>query len=269
MMSPELIALLTTGLLLAGCLTQAAETPGPDPARDKAAFEQAGGGVWQEVFSDPCTGDWTNKWFLDGAAGTVTNSPGGMTLSAGPEFGNEVHHVVLWTKAVFEGDLKIEYDYTRLDRSSRCTTLLYIEASGSGKGAYARDIARWNDLRQVPAMSTYFNHMNAYAISYASFDSHIRGRRYMPEANGLEGTELPPDYFPKELFAVGVNHHFTAIKRDLFLRIENPDRVFYAHMTNTALPVITEGRVGLRHMFTRSACYRNFRVSIGKKSVEE
>ena len=32
-------------------------------------------------------------------------------------------------------------------------------------------------------------------------------------------------------------------------------------MINPDLPVITEGRIGLRHMFTRSARYANFRVS--------
>ena len=45
------------------------------------------------------------------------------------------------------------------------------------------------------------------------------------------------------------------------MRVENPDQVVYCHMTNPDLPVITEGRIGLRHMFTRSARYANFRVS--------
>ena len=67
------------------------------------------------VLSDPCRKDWKAKWFLDGEIGTVTNCPEGMTLKAGPEFKNDAHHMVLWTKDSFEGDLKIEYDYTRLD----------------------------------------------------------------------------------------------------------------------------------------------------------
>lgn len=38
------------------------------------------------------------------------------------------------------------------------------------------------------------------------------------------------------------------------------------HMANPDLPGITEGRIGLRHMFTRSARYENFTVSMpGKK----
>ena len=60
-----------------------------------------------------------------------------------------------------------------------------------------------------------------------------------------------------------MKHHITVIKkdRDLHVRVENPDQVVYCHMTNPDLPVITEGRIGLRHMFTRSARYANFRVS--------
>ncbi len=64
-------------------------------------------------------------------------------------------------------------------------------------------------------------------------------------------------------------HKTTVIKkaRDLFMRIENADQSYHCHMTNPDLPEITEGRVGLRHMFTRSARYRNFRIStaIGNK----
>jgi hypothetical protein len=36
-------------------------------------------------------------------------------------------------------------------------------------------------------------------------------------------------------------------------------------MTNPKLPVITEGRIGLRHMFTRSARYKNIKISTQKK----
>jgi len=230
---------------------------------DQKAFEEASAGEWQEVFSDACTGDWQQQWFLDGEVGTVKNGPEGMTLTAGPEFKNDAHHLVLWTKPSFTGDLKIEYDYTRLDNENRCVNILYIQATGSGKGPYAKDISQWNELRKVPAMSVYYDHLHTYHISYAAFpEGYIRGRRYLPEQKGLKGTDLKPDYYPQGLFATGVKHHITVIKkdRDLFLRIENPEQVFYGHMTNPDLPIVTEGRVGLRHMFTRSACYKNFMI---------
>ena len=267
--------LLRISFLYSLCLTTPvmaadAPIPKPDPAQDKAAFEQAAAGAWQEVFADPCTGDWRQHWFLDGEVGTVTTAADGMTLTAGPEFKNDAHHMVLWTKQSFEGNLKIEYDYTRTDKETRCVNILYIQATGSGKGPYARDISQWNDLRKVPAMATYFDHMHTYHLSYAAFPnsgenrvSYLRARRYLPEGDGIKGTELAPDYDPQGFCAEGVKHHITVIKkdRDLFLRVENPDRVGHYHFRNPRLPAITEGRVGLRHMFTRSARYRNFQIS--------
>jgi hypothetical protein len=237
---------------------------------DHTAFERAFDNDWQEVFFDSCADDWTEKWFLDGEVASVENSPNGMHLTAGPQFGNDAHHMVLWTKDSFEGDIKIEYEYTRTDFESRCVNILYIEATGSGKDPYVRDISKWNDLRKVPAMQIYFDHMNTYHISYAAFPnegdgrkSYIRARRYMPGKTGLEGTELVPDYYPEGLFEPGVPHRITVIKKDhdLFMRIENTDQTYYCHFTNPDLPNVTEGRIGLRQMFTRSARYKNFRVS--------
>lgn len=257
-------------LLLAMGVSQARADAGED-ARERTAFEQATTVNWQEVFSDAGTGDWREHWFLDGEVGAVTNSPEGMTLTAGPEFKNDAHHMVLWSRRSFVGDLKIEYDFTRLDEERRCVTILYIQASGSGKGRFDKDIATWSDLRKVPAMSTYYDNMHTYHLSYAAFEntgkeqmSYIRGRRYMPHRTGLKGTELTPDYHFETLFATGVKHHITVIKRDrdLHLRIENPDGVRYCHLHNGKLPVVTEGRIGLRHMCTRSARYLNFRISM-------
>ena len=55
----------------------------------------------------------------------------------------------------------------------------------------------------------------------------------------------------------------TVIKKGtaLFMLIENAEKSYLCHWVNTELPDITEGPVGLRHMFTRSARYRDFRVS--------
>ncbi|MCH7225772.1 YesU family protein [Verrucomicrobiaceae bacterium E54] len=256
-------------LLLAMAAVPACADPGDDAA-ERAAFQQADDRPWREVFADEGTGDWEQKWFLDGEVGKVTNGPEGMTLTAGPEFRNDAHHMVLWTRDSFEGDLKIEYDYTRLDEERRCVTILYIQATGSGRGSFARDIASWSEQRRVPSMRIYYDHMNTYHVSYAAFGnsgtdetSYIRGRRYMPHRTGLKGTELEPDYRFESLFDPGVTHRITVIKRerDLLLRIENPDKVRHCHLRNDKLPVVTGGRIGLRHMFTRSARYRNFRVS--------
>ncbi|MEX0324280.1 MAG: DUF1961 family protein [Puniceicoccaceae bacterium] len=241
-----------------------------DQGLDEQSFSVADSGNWQLVWTDSCTGDWTDKWFLDGEVGQVSNSPKGMELTAGPEFKNDAHHMVLWTKEEFQGDVKIEYDYTRLDDETKCVTILYIQATGSGTEPYVKDIAKWSELRRVPSMRTYFNNMNTYHISYAAFPNnedttaYIRARRYMPNKTGLTGSDLKPDYYPEGLFEQGVPHKITVIKkdRDIYMRIENPQQVYFCHMSNPELPAIHEGRIGLRHMFTRSARYKNFRISV-------
>ena len=236
---------------------------------DEQAFNNVSDGRWVDVFNDACTGHWRDRWFLDGEVGSVVNGSLGMELTAGPEFKNDAHHIVLWTKDLFEGDLKIEFDYNRLDNETRCVNILYIQATGSGEEPYVEDISEWNTLRRVPAMSMYFDHMHTYHISYAAFPndedrtSYIRARRYMPNKTGLNGTDLEPDYYPEGLFETGVPHKITVIKKDrsLYMRVENAKQIAYFHMANPQLPIISSGRIGLRHMFTRSARYKNFKVS--------
>lgn len=242
-----------------------------DQAKDKAAFEKALAAPWQDVFFDPCTGDWRKQWFLDGEIGAVETSPQGMRLAGGPRFGDNAHHAVLWTKKSFQGDVKVEYEFTRLDFENRAVNILYLHATGSGQGPFARDITQWNERRKVPAMKMYYNHMNLYHLSYAAFPldgvdttTYIRGRRYLPETGkGIEGTELKPDYFPVGLFEPGVPHQITVIKRgpNLFMRIKNNQQVYFCKISNEALPDITEGRLGLRHMATRTSRYKDFRIS--------
>ena len=237
-------------------------------SEDRNAFEQAACGQWREVFSDPCTGGWTSRWFVDGDIASVSTGDNGMQLTAGPQYKNNAHHMVLWTRDSFEGDLRIDYEYTRLDFESRCVNIIYIQATGSGEEPYVKDITTWSDLRRVPAMRMYFDHMHTYHISYAAnpgtAKEYIRARRYMPNKDGLKGTDLEPDYQPEGLFEPGVPHTITIIKkqRDLFMRIKNAEQVFYCHMTNPHLPPIAEGRIGLRHMFTRSARYKDIRISV-------
>lgn len=228
---------------------------------------------WKEVFFDKGTEKWQDKWFLDGEVGKVKNDERGMTLTAGPTFKVDAHHMVLWTKESFKGDVKIEYEYTRRDAEKQCVTILYIQATGSGKEPYEKDISKWNELRKVPSMKTYFNNMNTFHISYAAFpnkgkerNQYIRGRRYMPQKKGLKGTDLKPDYYPVGLFDKDVKHLVTVIKKDknVFMKIENDKQIYYCNMKNEKLPAINEGRIGLRHMFTRSATYKNFKVSIAE-----
>lgn len=224
------------------------------------------------LFKDTGVDNWKNQWMLDGERSTVINTTEGMELIAGPEHGNDTCHTVLWTKKSFKGNLLIEYDYTRTDTTTRCVNILYFHATGKG-GKFPKDIARWNDKRKVPSMRTYFNNMNTYHISYAAFSAkdyskdndYIRLRRYDPEGTGLTGTDVPGDVFKTGLFRPFETYHIKVIKFENTIEMHIQHKEFAGHQLVCKWDVsefadCDNGRIGLRHMYTRSARYKNFKV---------
>jgi hypothetical protein len=260
-------------ILLAAILCDcgfAADTENTKRSTDK--FQRLCDAEWKEVFFDDCTKDWRESWTLDGRKAEITNGKNGMDFQAGPVRKENASHAVLWTKASFRGDLRLDYEYTKLDDAVEAVTILYLQATGSGADGYDKDISRWSDKREVASMSQYFNHMHLHHISYAAFpvgntdpkQDYIRARRYMPETqDGLTNTDLKPDYFETGLFQKDVPHKITVIKfrDDLFMHIRNQDKQQLCHWKTDTLPPVVEGRIGLRHMWTRAARYRNFRIS--------
>ncbi|MEM1165334.1 MAG: DUF1961 family protein [Planctomycetota bacterium] len=253
----------------AGSHRHPTETPISD---DQSRFDSISAATgWNEVFFDDGTTDWRQHWFLDGDKARVSNDEAGMALRAGPIFGEDASHAVLWTNQSFAGDIKIEYEYTRLDDATKAVNIIYVLATGTGNDPYTEDLLDWAHLRRVPAMRLYFRNVNTYHISYAAFGltdddqpDYVRARRYMPDlGRGLRGTALEPDTWDTGLFEPGVPHRITVVKsaNDLFMHVRNPtDEQLFAWKTDT-FPDITEGRVGLRHMYTRASRYKDFRVS--------
>ena len=227
---------------------------------------------WQLSFEDSCKQDWTSQWFLDGLRADIKNSEKGMLYSAGTVNRDDACHAVLWTKKSFSGTVKIEYDYTRTDARIVWVNILYILATGVDKEQYDKDITKWNTLRIIPSMRTYFQNMNAYQISYAAFKGnnedpeadYIRLRQYpTPNRQGyLKGSDIPEASFETGLFKPGVQYHITAIKtsKKIYFHVSNESdsKLFSWNLRETC--VLEEGRIGLRHMYTRSALYKNFKV---------
>ena len=228
---------------------------------------------WEEALHDPCTEDWQDSWFMDGLRSTVENTEKGMILSAGPVERDHACHTVLWTKTSFEGDVKIEFDYWRLDTATRNVNIIYIQATGKEEGPYTKDIAEWSHLREIPYMRTYFDNMKLLHISYAAYGNrddareYVRARRY-PTRPDLKFNELdlPPDNFETGLFEPGVRHRFTIIKKgnELLFRVETDEKTSVFGWDTSAFDPIIEGRIGLRHMWTRSSRYADFKVSVLK-----
>ncbi|MGB0369948.1 MAG: DUF1961 family protein [Opitutales bacterium] len=244
---------------------------GSEPAESAAesTFMQLLEADWDEVFFDSGAGDWRERWTLDGEFATLENSDAGMAFTAGPEAFEDAHHAVLWTRQDFAGSLKIEYEYTRLDDVLRMTTILFIQATGSGEPGYDEDISKWADKRAVPAMSQYFGNMHLYHLSYAAYgkraadidDDYVRARRYV--AKRLGGTQIKGDTFKTGLFRTGVPHRITVIKhqKNIYMRVSSPEKTAFFHFHNRKLPPVEFGKIGLRHMSTRSARYKDFKVS--------
>jgi hypothetical protein len=238
---------------------------------DMKAFQKLMQMDWMEVFEDEGTDDWQAGWTLDGKKARIINTAAGMEFHAGPVPGDDASHSVIWTRRSFSGDIRIEYEYTRLDTATRYVNIIYLLATGSGAGGYPEDILEWSGSRSTPAMRMYYDHMNLLHISYAAFENtntlegndYIRARRYLPETGkGLEGTELKPDYFRTGMFKPGDPHRITIIKcgNDLYMKITNPERELVCHWDLSGFPVLEKGRVGIRHMGSRAARYRDFRI---------
>lgn len=226
---------------------------------------------WELEFSDSCKENWQKNWFLDGKIATVDYNKYGMNLVAGPINRNDAHHSVLWTKQSFEGDVKIAYEYTRTDTTTVNVNILFIQATGIGKGMFHKDISQWNDYRSVPTMSKYYNNMHTIHISYAAFpmvnkdpeNDYLRVRRYpVSQEITFKDIEVAPSYFQTGLFLTGVTYTMTWIKSGgkLYLSVFGNNETKGYSWDLSKFDKITEGRIGLRHMFTRSASYRNFKV---------
>jgi hypothetical protein len=234
-------------------------------------------GVWQQQFYDSGCCDWQEKWFLDGKEADITHSENGMTFTTGELEMDPSHHAVLWTKQNFVGDIKIEYDFTRLDTENKWATMLYIQATGVESDTYHKDINQWRELRNIPYMKTYFNYMNLLHISYASYGKddvgvdkdYVRARRYPVKEGDVFRTDtvIEGDIFNTGLFVPNQTYHITVIKKQhkLFMQVTNEDKKSRLFSWNTSkFPLVKEGRIGLRQMWRKSATYRNISVSTVK-----
>lgn len=268
-MSIRVTLLLIFVLLNAACV--AIDAPLPNPVLVSNAKPEHEG--WVLRFKEMGETPWQDNWFLDGRFGRVTNTPKGIKVEAGPEAMNDAHHVVLWTKEQFSGDVKIEYDYTKIDDEHKMVNIIFIQASGVGE--FNKDIDSWRHRRQVPSMKFYFERMKLLHISYAAYGQinndpdydYIRARVYpLHPDTGFAGMEVAPSYYNTGLFKKDVIYTITIEKTDRQLSMvvkpknkanSETKRFIWSLPDNAKLDT---GRIGLRQMFTRSSVYNNFKV---------
>lgn len=237
----------------------------------KKTFSEISSLNWKTVFEDNFRKNWEKNWFLDGEKAQLTNTKNGLLFKAGPIPANDEHHAVLWTKQSFEKDIRVEFDFTKKDNETKFVNIIYLLAQGSGKGIYDKDISKWSEMRKIPAMKNYFNHLNVFHISFAAYENdnsnpaedYIRARRYLPESEtGLNGTNLKPDYSRTGLFKTNEKQHITIILKgeNIFMKVKENDKEFYCHWETNEFPTLNSGRIGLRLMGSRVSEFENFKV---------
>jgi hypothetical protein len=241
--------------LIVKCLDGKSTEVKLEQSTDQTLYEAALALKWTTPFFDGCFGDWTAQWQLDGEFATVKNSKRGMSLVAGNEEFNPAHNAVLWTKHSFKGDLRIDYDYTRLDRIDQWGNALYIQPPNKD-GEFPQEV------------------MNLLSINYAdwgkedrgSADDQIQCSRHQADENGsIIKTKIYPDSFRTGLFDTGKTYHITIIKRGDRLFFNVKDRGGKETLFSWQSPLIEEisgGRIGLHQMWKKSARYKNFSISV-------
>ena len=235
-----------------------------------SATAQASNDGWKIAFSDPGAGDWQDLWFVEGLKANVEYDEGSLVFTAGPVPGEQESHAVLWSRQSFKGDIRIEYDYTRLDSMTEAPSvnILYVQATGLGTDESPTDIFLSTNQREVPWMKSYFLNMSTLHISYATTGpkrSHYVAARRYPAAhqkNFMHSTMVQPVYENVDLFKPGETYHITVQKegKRLSFRAEREGKTHSFEWDTSAFPPVTEGRIGLRHMWARSSRYENFRV---------
>lgn len=254
-------------------LAQPADVPVKEAGPEEwAAYEALLAEPWSVVFTENGEGDWKDRWMLDGLKAEVRSHRQGLFYQAGPIADDHASHAVLWTRPVFSSPVRVEFDYVRTDTVNRGVSILYLQASGTGVPPYERDIAAWADRREVPFMSTYFDHMHLLHVSFAAYDlvdpalpDYVRARRYprsLAEGN-FEQMRILPDYEDTGLFLPGQRLRVLVLKDEhwLFLCVANEETRKLFAWDLAGMPPLPPGRIGIRHMFQRAAVYQNLRIS--------
>ena len=236
----------------------------------KATYQDLAEQHWQLRLDDPGDGDWNEHWTIDGECCEITNSSDGMEFKSGPDAGNNAHHGVLWTKQSFDGDMKVDFEFTRLDTINRYVCILYFHANGIGEGEYHKDIHSWSALRTEPWMKTYFEKMDMLHLSFAAYgnnddtpDDYLRVRRYPVRGDrSFSQIEVEGTVHNTGLFLPEKTYKMSMVKTldTLALWIDGDGQSLYHCWDISKVDPTESGPFGIRQMWQKHSRYKNIKI---------
>ena len=225
---------------------------------------------WVLKFSDPAgtPGAAVTKYFKDGSVGTVSYTAGGLDINAPNRVGGPT---VVWTKTSFSGDIKVEFDYKRLDipRVGVSEASLLV-LNGWGLTTVCRvdntvhplDIRTW--ARPVATYAFYQYCMTNQTVGFDNLDGGTIQRTTVRQNPGYHdmATIIRP------MLQSGVYYRVTATRiGNTLTAVVKRGTTAVASVTailNPSLPgsqVSRLGYVGFRQINGRHAAYRNIKIS--------
>lgn len=217
---------------------------------------------WQPMWQVSGTnGNWQDDWIKDGTNGRAQYTNDGLEFDTTSGEGDE-YSSILWSKPKFEGSVKFEYEFKRVDTNTDSgVSIVLLYGHGTG-GVYPDDISTWNR----PVSDRDFHRtMNNITISYATNDKQVRTR--INTGRNL----VEPVYKNVPYFQPGVWHKIMVTQEGLNLSMEvenlatNQKDTYSWNLPRT----YDHGRVGLRQMYMHKNVYRNIKVSgLNAKSSE-
>jgi hypothetical protein len=224
---------------------------------------------WVLKFNDPAgtPGATVGKYFKDGTSATISYTADGLDINAPVNNGT----TVVWTKTSFTGDIKVEFDYKRLDIPRvgvNEASLLVLNGWGLSTRCrvdrliHPLDIRTW--ARPVATYDFYKYCMANQTVNFDNLDLGTAPRLTVRQNPGYHdvGTVIPP------VLQTGTLYHVTVTRTGNTLRaVIKQGATTIASPTATLNPSLAGsqvskfGYVGFRQMSGRHAAYRNIKIS--------